>query len=177
MEPSFLVVGHLRRPHGTRGDIFVEPLTDHPDTVFAPGARLRVSDPDGDAPDELFPPLEVTEVRPHRNGLLVRFQGIQDRDRLDFFRNRYLLIPFEQAAPLAQGELFQHQLVGLTVVTGEGDQVGTVREIYDQGPVDLLAVTTEEGEILIPFTREVVVEWDLEERRLVVDPPEGLLDL
>ena len=177
MEPSFLVVGHLRRPHGTRGDIFVEPLTDHPDTVFASGAQVRVSGPDGDVPDGLLPPLEIAEARPHRDGLLVRFQGIQDRDRLDFFRNRYLLIPFDQAAPLAEGEVFQHQLVGLTVVTRAGDHVGTVREIYDRGPVDLLAVTTREREILIPFTREVVVEWDLEERRLVVDPPEGLLDL
>jgi len=177
MDPRFLVVGYFRKPHGTRGEMVVEPLTDFPDSAFASGSELRVSDPDGEAPDELLPPLQVESARPHRGGLLVRFRGIEDRNRLEFLRNRYLLRPFEAAEPLQADELFHHQLLELTVVTREGVEVGTVREVYEHQPVELLAVTTGKGEILIPFTREIVVGWDLEAGRLTVDPPEGLLDL
>jgi 16S rRNA processing protein RimM len=63
------------------------------------------------------------------------------------------------------------------VITREGVEVGRIREVYEHEPVDLLAVVTADREILIPFTREIVVEWDLGAGRLVVDPPEGLLDL
>lgn len=176
-DPPFLIVGHLRRPHGTRGEMFVEPLTDFPETVFGEGSELRVSDPEGQLPDELFPPLRVDESRPHKGGLLVRFEGIHDRDRVDFIRNRYLLRPFAEAEPLAEGELFRHQLPGLDVVTVAGEEVGRVREVYEHQPADLLLVETGDREILVPFTREVVVSWDLDSGRLVVDPPEGLLDL
>jgi 16S rRNA processing protein RimM len=176
-DPSFLIVGHLRRPHGTRGEVFVEPLTDFPEKVFREGTELRVSDLDGTNPDELFPPLRIEANRPHKGGMLVRFVGIEDRDRLDFIRNRYLLCPFDRLEPLAEGELFQHQLPGLEVVTTEGTGVGRIREVYEHEPAVLLLVEGDDRELLIPFTREVVVSWDLEAGRLVVDPPEGLLDL
>jgi 16S rRNA processing protein RimM len=176
-DPSFLIVGHLRRPHGTRGEVFVELLTDFPEKVFQEGAELRVSDPEGTSPDEVFPPLRVEASRPHKDGILVQFAGIEDRDRLGFIRNRYLLCPFGRLEPLAEGEIFQHQLPGLEVVTVEGATVGRVREVYEHEPAVLLLVELADREILIPFTREVVVSWDLEASRLVVDPPEGLLDL
>jgi 16S rRNA processing protein RimM len=176
-DPPFLIVGHLRRPHGTRGEVFVEPLTETPEKVFREGSELRVSDPEGASPDELFPPLRVEGARPHKGGVLVRFEGIQDRDRLGFIRNRYLLCPFDDLEPLAEGELFQHQLPGLEVVTTGGTTVGRVRELYEHEPAVLLLVDVGDREILIPFTREVVVSWDLEAGRLVVDPPEGLLEL
>lgn len=177
MDPRFLVVGHVRKPHGTRGELVVEPLTDHPDAVFAAGSELRVSDAEGEAPDELLPPLRVEAARPHRGGLLVLFEGLADRDRAEFLRSRYLLRPFEKIEPLDEGELFQHQLLGLTVVTQEGAEIGTVREVYEHEPAPLLAVETPTREILVPFAREIILEWDLEAGRLVVDPPEGLLDL
>lgn len=176
-DPAWLVVGHLRRPHGTGGELQVESLTDHPEATFAPGIRLRVSGPDGREPDELFPPIEVESTRAHGDELLVRFRGIDDRDRAGLIRGRYLLRALEEVPPLGEDEIFHHQLVGLTVVTRAGKEVGTVREVYDQGPTELLAVTTPTSEVLIPFTRQVVAGWDLERSRLVVDPPDGLLDL
>jgi 16S rRNA processing protein RimM len=177
-DPPFVVVGHVTRPHGTKGEFFIWSLTDRPESTFVPGIRIRVADASGQEPDPLFPPLEVEEARPFRKGYLVRFLGVEDRTRGEILRGRYLLRSFEETEPLDEGELFYHQLLGLTVHTPDGSEVGRVLEVYDLRPVDLLEVSRgRDDSILIPFTREIVVEWDLEKGRLVVNPPEGLLDL
>ncbi len=177
-DPPFVIVGRLTRPHGTKGEFLIRSLTDHPDRTFVPGVRLQVADPTGAEPDPLFPPLEVGEARAYRQGYLVRFVGVEDRTRGDILRERYLLRPFDEAEPLAEDELFHHQLQGLTVVTREGDPVGRVLGVYSLQPFDLLEVARPEADpLLIPFTREIVVEWDLDRGELVVDPPDGLLEL
>jgi 16S rRNA processing protein RimM len=92
-------------------------------------------------------------------------------------RDRYLMRSIEDLAPLADDEVFYHQLLGMRVETVGGEPVGTVREVYELRPADMLEVRTPTGTILIPFLRDVVVEVHRDEGRLVVDPPEGLLDL
>lgn len=176
-DPPFLVVGHLNKPHGTRGEFFVWPLTDREDTTFVPGNQLLVSDERGERPDERLPALTVESVRPFRNGQLVRFEGVGSRNEADLLRNRYLLIPFSRAEPLEEGDVFYHQLLGMAVTTVDGVEVGTVTEVYELEPSDMLEVRGAERSLLIPFSRSVVHEIDLPNRRLVVDPPEGLLDL
>lgn len=176
--PPYLIVGRLRRPHGTEGELYVELLTDVPDETFRPEVELRIGDDRGEAPDERFPPLRIAEVRPFKEGLLVRFEGLDDRDRADLIRSRYLLRRTEEAPPRKEDELFHHELVGLTVVTRDGKEVGRIREVYEVEPAILLEVLAGgDRELLIPFSRSIVVEWDLEAGRLVVDPPEGLLEL
>lgn len=177
-DPPFVVVGHVSRPHGTKGEFFIWSLTDRPDSTFVPGVRMRVADASGQEPDPLFPPLEVEEARSYRKGFLVRFLGVDDRTRGELLRDRYLLRPFRETEPLDEGEIFYHQLLGLTAFTVDGEEIGRVLEVYALRPVDLLEVARgQDDSVLIPFTREIVVEWDVEEGRLVVDPPEGLLEL
>lgn len=176
--PPFVVVGHVTRPHGTKGEFFIWSLTDRPESTFAPGVRMQVADRSGQEPDPIFPSLEVEEARPFRKGYLVRFLGVEDRTRGELLRDRYLLRPFEETEPLEEGEVFYHQLLGLVVHTLDGREVGRILEVYDLRPADILEVSRgDDDSVLIPFTREIVVEWDLEGGRLVVDPPEGLLDL
>lgn len=176
--PPFLVVGHLNKPHGTKGELFVWPLTDHPGSVFAPGVTLRVANAEGDAPDPFFPALKIETVRPYRRGFLVKFVGTADRDGAERLRDRYLLRPFEEVEGLAEGEVFYHQLLGLFVETVDGTPVGRVVEVYEIRPADMLAVEDDHGRSrLIPFTKQVVRAVDVEGGRLVIDPPEGLLDL
>ena len=176
-DPEVVVVGHMSKLHGTRGEILVWPLTDRPDTTFQPGVDLLVSDDAGSDPDPAFPPVRVLAVRPYRKGLLVFFEGIEDRDRAELLRDRYLLRTFDEIEPLKEEEIFYHQLLGLLVVTTDGLEVGRVKEVYELSPTDLLEIEGEEKNHLIPFTRKVIVEWSVEEGRMVIDPPEGLLDL
>jgi 16S rRNA processing protein RimM len=172
--PGFLVVGRLGRPHGTQGEIIVWPLTDHPESTFAPGVVLLPGD---DAPDVDLPPLLVTRSRPFQGNWLVFFDGIETRTEAETVRGRYLYRPSDEVEPLEEGEVFQHDLVGMEVVTVDGERVGSVVEIFEMRPADLLEVRTGDRTVMIPFLKEVVVEVDVAGGRLVVNPPVGLLDL
>jgi 16S rRNA processing protein RimM len=177
-DPPFVVVGHITRPHGTKGEFFIWSLTDRPDDAFVEGGFLTVARSEGDLPDDLFPPLRIRSVRPFRKGFLLCFEGIHDRNAAEMLRDRYLLRPFAEIPPLEEGEAFYHQLLGAEVVTREGRELGKVREVYPLRPTDLLEVVAEDGSsTLIPYTSEVIVEFDAAAGRVVVDPPEGLLDL
>jgi 16S rRNA processing protein RimM len=173
-DPGFLTVGRLGRPHGIDGEMMVWPLTDHPESTFAPGVVLLPGD---DAPDAELPPLEIVGSRPFQQGWLVTFEGVDTRTEAETLRGCYLYRTLGDVEPLAEGEVFQHELLGLEVVTLSGEAVGKVTEIYETRPADLLEVRGTGGTHMIPLTKDIVVDIDLAGGRLVVDPPEGLLDL
>jgi 16S rRNA processing protein RimM len=176
-DPGFLVVGHLTKPHGIHGEILVKSLTDHPEGTFAPGVVLFLADASGQDPDPGLPPLSIAGARHVHTGVIVDFQGIESRNEAEVLRGRYLLRDIADVAPLEEGEVFLHELLGMEVVTVDGQALGTVREVYDLTPVELLEVRGDGRETMIPFSKEIVREVDPDARRIVVDPPLGLLDL
>lgn len=175
--PPYLVVGTVTKPHGVRGEVHVRVLTDHPDSAFEPGNRLRVAREEATEPEPGTAGLTVVRAREHRRGLLVDFREVGDRDEADRLRGRRLLLPFDEVELLAEDEVFYHDLVGLAVMTVDGIDLGEVVEVYELLPAHLLEVRKEGRTRLLPFTAGVVESVDLEERILTVDPPEGLLDL
>lgn len=176
-QPTHLVVGHLNKPHGTRGEFLVTPLTDHPESVFAPGVVVSLGGAGDDTPDFDLPPLRIEAVRPVPKGVLVTFGGVTDRTQADLLRGSYLFLPIDELEPLAEGELFYHQLLGMEVETVGGEAVGRIVEVYEMAPADLLEIRGERGTVMIPYRPELVVEVDVEARRMRIDPPDGLLDL
>lgn len=176
-EPEFLVVGHLSKPHGTKGEIMVWPLTDRPEEIFAPGREVTAGDEEGEPGDAPLT-LVVEESRPYRKGYLVKFQEVDDRNGAAELATRYLLVSAEELAEEEEEDaLFYHQLLGLRVETVDGREVGRVREVFETEPAHLLEVTGEGKIHLVPYVSRVVKEVDREGGRLVIDPPEGLLDL
>lgn len=175
-EPEFLVVGHIARPHGVRGEVQVLTLTDRPDEVFAPGREVQLGDETGELPAH-SPTLTVERSRPYRRGLLVKFEQIPDRTAAERLPGRYLLVATEELAPAEEGEVFYHQLLDAEVVTVAGETVGRVREVYETEPTHLLEVQADGKRHLVPFAESVVREVDVEHGRIVIDPPEGLLEL
>jgi 16S rRNA processing protein RimM len=161
-----------------RGEVYILPLTDHPEGVFAPGVVLRAAPEGGAVPDPELPSFPVESARPFRGGWLVRFAGVLDRDDAERLRARDLVLPFEALPALGEGEFFVHDLVGMEVRTVEGVEVGSVEEVYEAEPALLLEVRRPgAGTLLIPLSERIVRDVDAASRRIVIDPPEGLLDL
>ncbi|MEU3164338.1 ribosome maturation factor RimM [Streptosporangium sp. NPDC006930] len=177
-----LVVGRIGRPHGLRGDVSVEVRTDEPDRRFAPGTAL-VTDPASTGP------LVVESRRWHSGILLVRFEGVTDRDGAEELRGTMLVIDSDDIPPPEDpDEFYDHQLIGLTVVKPDGEPVGEVSDVLHHGQ-DLLVVrrggkpgaargaaVAEVAEVYVPFVKALVPEIDLAKGVLVVDAPAGLLD-
>ncbi len=175
-EPELLVVGHIARAHGNRGEVFVWPLTDRPDEVFAPGRELILGNQAGEA--EGGAPLTVESARAFKRGLLVRLVGVETRTEAEALARRYLLAPRESLGGLEEGEVYYHQLLGAAVETIAGEVVGRVREVYETEPAHLLEVEDARGKRhLVPFTERVVRRVDPAARRVIIDPPAGLLEL
>jgi 16S rRNA processing protein RimM len=174
--PEWVIVGRLRKSHGLRGEIIVEPITDAPAEVFSAGRVLFAGDATGDPlPDP--PELTVRETRPHMNGLLaVRFEEMRDRDEASRWTNRYLLMPAAELEPPAEGEVYLHELEGMRVVLESGEHVGTVTSVFHLPQGLALDVKRESGTVLIPFNAVFIHEIKRAERTVVIAPPPGLLD-
>lgn len=121
--------------------------------------------------------LTVEAVRSFKGGLLLRFAGITDRNDAEILRGRTLLIPADEAEPLAADEYFLHDLVGLEVRDDDGSLLGVVKEIYSVGNGYLLGVETDGREVMVPFNRQVVRSVDTDSGVIVIEVMPGLLDL
>jgi 16S rRNA processing protein RimM len=176
-EPPYLVVGHLNKAHGTKGEIFVWPLTDHPEGSFAPGVILYLADQSGGQPDPELPSIVIQSARPFRRGFLLHVDGVEDREGAEALKDRYVLRPREELEDLGEGEVFYHQLLGMKVRTTSGEELGEIVEVYELRPADLLEVKGPSKTHVIPFLESIVKEVDPETATMIIDPPEGLLDL
>jgi 16S rRNA processing protein RimM len=174
--PEFAIVGRIRKAHGIRGEVVVEPLTDAPDAVFAPGRRVFAGTASGERARD-GAELAVDSVRPFREGLLVRFDRIPDRTEAELWRDRYLLLPVAELAPPAQGEVYIHDLPGMQIVLESGEPLGEVLEVYELPQGLVLDVKRTNGStVMLPFSADVVRRIDSAARIIEVAPPEGMLD-
>jgi 16S rRNA processing protein RimM len=169
--PARLVVGRVLRPHGVRGELSVEVLSDAPER-FAPGAELGVGDPDGPAPLE---PVTVRAARLHQGRLLLSLEGVEDRDAADRFRGAWLSIPVDSARSLDPDEYWPHQLVGLTVVDRQGRERGRVADVVPGAAHDLLSVELPGGASALVPAVAALVTVELDAGRVLVDAVPGLL--
>jgi 16S rRNA processing protein RimM len=170
-----VIVGRIGRPHGIRGEIVVGVRTDEPDLRFAVGAKLAVGSTDDRDPEGQ---LTVAAKRWHSGQLLVSFEGITDRTAAAELGGSWLSVDSSELPPTGDPDEFRdHELIGLSVRTVGGEQVGVVSDVLHYGQ-DLLVVRTEgaDGERLVPFVAALVPEVDVAAGVVVIDPPPGLLD-
>lgn len=172
-----VVVGRIGRPHGVKGAATIEVRTDEPDKRFAVGARL-LTDSGLD--------LTVASATWHSGRLLVTFEGYEDRTAVEQLRNALVSVdrPADER-PEDPEEFYDSDLEGCEVVVDGGDPdgdpggaaIGVVREVSHLPGQDLLVVATpDEREVLIPFVSAFVPQIDVSAKRIVITPPEGLLE-
>jgi 16S rRNA processing protein RimM len=166
-----LVVGRIGKAHGIRGEVTVEVRTDDPDRRLGPGAVLMTDPPERG-------PLTVAAGKVHSGRLLLAFEGYADRTAAESLRDTLLIAEIDpEEVPEDPEEFFDHQLVGLDVVTVDGVAIGEVAEMLHLPGQDLVAVRRPDGtEALVPFVEALVPTVDLEAQRMVIDPPPGLFD-
>jgi 16S rRNA processing protein RimM len=175
-EPDTVVVGRIGRPHGVRGEVTVEVRTDDPDLRFVPGAVLLTE------PAERGP-LTVASRRWHREVLLLSIDGpdgrpIASREAAEELRNTELLVEVAGLPALDDpDDFYDHQLTGLTARLTGGEPLGRVVAVEHEGADRLVVERPDGGRVLVPFVTAIVPRVDLAAGELVVDPPEGLLEL
>ncbi len=174
---GYVIVGRIKRAHGIRGEIVVEPLTDEPDAVFASGRRVLAGNNDGDV-DEDATELHVTSVRPFGKNVLLFVEGLNDRNDAALWSGRYLLLPESEVTQPAEGEVFVHELPGMKVVSAAGQNYGEVAHTYDLAHGLMLEVKQASGSsAMLPFRAELIVNVDRAARVITVVVPDGLFDI
>ena len=164
-------VGVISSTHGIRGEVKVFPTTDDPGrfrdlkqvTLVAKRERRT---------------LEMEKVRFFKQFVIVKFKGIDNINDIEPYRGAELWIDREQAVPLEEGEYFIADLVGLAVMTDEGERLGSLKEVIRTGANDVYEVLMENGKtVLLPVIPECVLDVDMEKGEVLVHVMDGLLDL
>lgn len=173
---GLLVVGRIGKPQGLRGEVTVQVRTDDPQARFADGARLLTDPPERG-------PLTVASSRDQNGRLVVRFDGVADRNGAEALRGTLVLVDAATLPPPDDPDEFHDfQLVGLVAELPDGSRLGAVTEVLHLPQGDVLVVRRDDvavgaPEILVPFVLAMVPVVDVPGGRLVIDPPPGLLDL
>lgn len=164
-----VVVGRIGRPHGIRGAVSVEVRTDEPDRRFAVGSHLMT-----DSGRELV----ITSSTWHSGRLLLTFEGYDDRNAIEGLRNQILSVDRpDDEEPEDPEEFYDSSLVDCEVRDADGAVIGRVQEVAHLPAQDMLVVhTPDDREILVPFVEEFVPTIDIANKRIVITPPDGLLD-
>jgi 16S rRNA processing protein RimM len=170
--PARVAVGRVLRPHGLRGEVVVEVLSDVPGRLD-PGSRLFASPGEsGRRPERT---LKVIASQPHKSGARVRFEGIEDCDAAEALRDLTLEVE-RSAVPAAEpGTYYYYELLGCRCCDGDRD-LGEVVDLVEDGGGLLLIVEDGEQRVPVPFVESFLREVDVARGRIVLDLPPGLLE-
>jgi 16S rRNA processing protein RimM len=164
------VVGRIARAHGIRGQVIVNPESDFPAERFRPGAELFVER--GGRVDV----LTISTARFHRQRPVIGIDGIGTMNDAAALAGLELRVPVDRLAALPAATFYRHDLVGCRVETRAGAPVGVVSSVEGAMSGSRLVVEGQSGEILIPLVAEICTLVDPAAKRIVIDPPDGLID-
>jgi 16S rRNA processing protein RimM len=170
-----LRVGRLVKAHGLKGALKLELYTDSPDQRFRAGQELELQVPET---SEWFgKTVKVAELRFYNQSPVLFLEGIQDRSQAETLVKAILLIETDlEQLPEDPEAWYDHQLVGLTALVGE-EVVGKVIRVDHLPAQDLLAIETSNGEVLVPFVKQIVPSVDIQRGQIVLTPPAGLFEI
>lgn len=164
------LVGRIARSHGIRGQVIVNPETDFADERFQPGAELFVERKGA------VTRLRVTSARFQQGRPILGFEGVDSIDDADALAGLELRIPAERLAELPDGTYYRHDLVDCRVETVDGAAVGTVTAVEGSMDASRLVIAGAAGEVLVPLASAICRTIDVDAKRIVIDPPEGLIE-
>lgn len=174
MKPRWLTVGKIANTHGIRGEVKVWPETDFPEERFGSGSALLLVHPEDESKTI---PVTVVNARPQKTVYIVKFKEFQDINQVEPYKGWSLKVSSEQRARLAKDEFYFHDIIGCTVKTEEGEDVGVVTEILRPGANDVWVVKRASGKpAYIPYIADVVQHVDVPGKTVTIRLMEGLLE-
>jgi 16S rRNA processing protein RimM len=168
---AMALVGRIARAHGLRGQVIVNLETDFPEERFQPGAELFVER------GGRVEAVTITTVRFHRDRPVIGLRGVESIAEAEAFAGLELRVPLAALAPLPDGVFYRHDLIGCRVVTISGGEIGVVTDVEGSMAGSRLVIDGTAGEVLIPLAAEICRAIDPVAKRIVVDPPAGLIDV
>src|SRR5688572_14565085 len=169
---TMAVVGRIARPHGIRGQVIVNLETDFPGERFHPGAELFVNR-SGSAE-----PIFITTVRFQQERPVIGLRGVEDMNAAAGLAGAELRVPIDRLAILPPDTYYRHDLIGCAVETKTGTRVGRVDNVEGtMGGSRLVVIAEGGGEVLVPLAAGICTVIDPAAKRIVIDPPDGLLEL
>lgn len=163
-------VGRIARTHGNRGEVILNSDTDFAEERFRVGAKLHVCQ------EGRLQTLRVSSLRFHQGRPVIGVEGVGSIGEAEALANLELRVPAASLQKLPEGSYYEHDLAGCRVETSAGHEVGTVRDLGGAAGNRWLVIEGASGEVLVPFAAAICVVIDVVGRRIVIDPPEGLLD-
>lgn len=165
-------VGKIVNTHGIRGEVRVISKTDFPEQRYKVGNTLYLFMPGANKPIE----LTVKTHRIHKNFNLLTFEGFENINEVEKFRDGIIKVPESQLSELDKDEFYYHEIIGCLVATTSGQEIGKVTEILSPGANDVWVIKSSDGkEILIPYIKEVVKKVEVKNKVILIEPMEGLL--
>ena len=166
-----LRVGVIASTHGVRGEVKVFPTTD--DAKRFKELKKVILDTGKE-----YIPMEIEHVKFFKNMVILKFKGYDNINEIEKYKSRDLLITRDQAVDLAPDEYFITDLIGLAVVSDQGVELGTLKDVLETGANDVYVVAMKDGkELMLPAIGDCILNVDLEQRRMEVHVLEGLMDL
>ncbi len=164
-------VGRIARAHGIRGQVIVNSESDFPEERFRPGAELFIER------NGLVEALTLTTVRFQQNRPVIGVSGVETMNDAEALAGYELRVPRDRLAQLPAGTYYRHDLIGCRVETRGGELVGTVKDVEGTLSGSRLVVSAPRGEVLVPLVADICTAVEPAEKRIVIDPPVGLLDV
>ena len=171
LQPDFIAIARIARTRGNRGEVLADLYTDFPDRFdlleeawleFPDGRKQRVA---------------IEDNWEHKGRRVLKFEGIDSIDSAEKVKGCWVVIPSDQAVKLPEGTYFDHDLIGCAVSDIRGNRLGIVAEILHIAGNNQLVVKDSNREYLIPVAESICIKIDIKGKQIIVDPPEGLMDL
>ena len=167
--PQHVVIGVVQKAHGVKGQIKVRPLTDDPHRF----KRLRSVLVESRSGVQKW--LGISEVRIDGGTVVLRLDGVENREAAKDLNGAYLSIRYEEILPLEEGAFYHFEVIGFEVHTTTGEYQGDVERVMDLPANDVLVVKNKHREILLPVIKDVIRKVDREKKRIIIEAVDGLL--
>ncbi|KKI92582.1 16S rRNA processing protein RimM [Bacillus sp. SA1-12] len=173
MAEKWFNVGKIVNTHGIRGEVRVISKTDFAEERYEPGNKLYIFKEGSNDSIEVV----IESHRVHKNFDLLTFEGMHSIQDVEHFKGSLLKVNEEQLTELDEGEFYFHEIIGCKVYSDEEEEIGTIREILATGANDVWVIKRKTGkDLLIPYIEEIVKDIDVENKKVIITPMEGLID-